>query len=148
MGNPKKLPSTAWRRGQSGNPAGKPRGTRNHASLMIEAILESGACEVTKAVIEAAKAGDTAAARLVLERLLSPVRERPIRLDLPAIDSMVGVAEAQQVVLAAVAAGDLTPGEGDTVAGILDARRRAIETIVLEERIALLERSLKLTKGK
>lgn len=139
-------PSSAWQPGQSGNPAGKPRGARNRASLMIEAILESGAREVTEAVIEAAKGGDTAAARLVLERLLSPVRERPIRLDLPSIEAATGIAQAQQAVLDAVAAGDLTPGEGDTVAGILESRRRALETVVLEERIALLERSLKLMK--
>lgn len=142
----KNLPATAWRPGQSGNPAGKPRGARNRASRIIEAILESGAREVTEAVINAAKTGDTAAARLVLERLLSPLRERPVRLDLPSIETASGIALAQQAVLDAVAVGDLTPREGDTVAGILESRRRALETVVLEERIALLERSLKLMK--
>jgi hypothetical protein len=43
----------------------------------------------------------------------------------------------------AVAAGDVTPEEAATVAGLLETKRRAIETAELEARINQLERHLK-----
>lgn len=35
---------------QSGNPAGKPKGTRNHATRMVLALMENGADEITRIV--------------------------------------------------------------------------------------------------
>jgi len=40
---------TAFKPGQSGNPAGKPRGARNHATRAILNLIEGGAEEITKA---------------------------------------------------------------------------------------------------
>jgi hypothetical protein len=49
------------------------------------------------------------------------------------------VAAAQGAILKACAAGDLLPGEAATLSGVVEARRRAIETVDLEQRIAALE---------
>jgi len=128
-----------WKPGQSGNPAGKPPGTRNRATQMVLALMEGGAEEITLAIIDAARKGDIAAARLVLERLAPPARERPVALDLPDTSTVAGVSQAQQAVLEAVGAGELLPTEGSTLATILESRRKAIETEELERRIAALE---------
>ena len=42
-------------------------------------------------------------------------------------------------ILQAVAAGDILPGEAATLAGIVEARRKALETQELEQRISALE---------
>lgn len=128
-----------WKKGESGNPTGKPAGARNKATIMVQAIMERGAQEITDAVVTAAKGGDLSAARLVLERLLPPARERPIFLELPSTDTAEGVAQAQDAILQAVAAGELLPGEAATLAGVVEARRKAVETLELEQRIAALE---------
>ena len=128
-----------WKKGESGNPSGKPAGARNKATIMVQTIMESGAKEITEAVVSMAKEGDLSAARLVLERLLPPAKERPISLALPSTDTARGIAEAQQAILQAVAAGDLLLGEGTALAGILEARRKAVETLELETRISALE---------
>jgi len=133
--------SSLWKPGQSGNPAGKPPGTRNRATQMVLALMEGGAEEITLVIIDAARKGDIAAARLVLERLAPPARERPISLDLPDTSTVAGVSEAQQAILQAVGTGELLPGEGTALAGILEARRKALETVELEQRIAALEQS-------
>ena len=86
-----------------------------------------------------AKQGDMSAARLVLERLVPPAKERPIFLNLPDTGSADGVAQAQAAILQAVAAGDILPGEAATLAGIVEARRKAVETQELEARISALE---------
>lgn len=139
MTEKKKPPPHAWKKGQSGNPSGKPQGMRNKATMMVINLMEQGAEEITKAVIDAAKGGDLMAARLVIERLAPPLRERPITLDLPNTATAEGISAAQQAILQAVGVGDLLPGEGATLAGIVEIRRKAFETQELEARITALE---------
>lgn len=139
MTEKRKAPPHAWKAGQSGNPRGKPQGTRNKATMMVLNLMEQGAEEITKAVIDAAKGGDLMAARLVIERLAPPLRERPINIDLPDTCTADGCSEAQNAILQAVGMGELLPGEGATLAGIVENRRRAIETLELEQRITALE---------
>ena len=139
MTEKKKPPPHAWKPGQSGNPRGKANGTRNRATTMVLNLMEGSAEAITQAVLEAAKCGDLMAARLVLERLAPPMRERPINIDLPDTGTAQGCADAANAVLQAVGIGDLLPGEGATLAGIIENRRKAIETVELEGRITALE---------
>lgn len=141
MTEKRKAPPHAWKKGQSGNPAGKPQGMRNKATMMVLSLMEEGAEEITKAVIDAAKGGDLMAARLVIERLAPPLRERPINIDLPDTSTAEGCVQAQGSILQAVGMGELLPGEGATLAGIVENRRRSIETLELEQRIIALEES-------
>src|SRR5665213_366817 len=55
--------ATRFKKGQSGNPAGKPKGTRNATTRMLEALLAGEAEEITRKAIEMAKAGDGPALR-------------------------------------------------------------------------------------
>jgi Family of unknown function (DUF5681) len=61
-----------WEKGQSGNPRGKPRGARNRATLLAEALLDGEAEALTRKAIEKALEGDGMALRLCLERVLPP----------------------------------------------------------------------------
>ena len=59
-----------WAKGHCGNPAGKPRGTRNRATMLREALRHGGADPAAlREAAAQALAGDAAAARLVIERL-------------------------------------------------------------------------------
>lgn len=135
----KKVRPTAFKPGQSGNPSGKPKGARNHATRAVLKLIEGGAEEITLAVLDAAKGGDMSAARFILERIAPPLRERPVSIDLPDIGTATGIAEAQAAILQAAASGDLLPGEASTLSAITEARRKALETEELERRITALE---------
>jgi hypothetical protein len=63
--------------------------------------------------------------------------------DLPKVEAAADVLSALGAVVDAVAAGDLTPDEGATVAGLLEAKRKAIETVEIKRRIAALEQQQK-----
>ena len=93
------------------------------------------------ALIRAAKGGDVAAIRLVLERVAPLPRNRPVRFDMPAIETSADLGEAMGAILQAAAGGELTPDEATAIAGLIETRRRTIETLELEQRIAALEQS-------
>lgn len=126
-------------KGQSGNPAGRRQGSRNKATLALEALLDGQAETITQKAIDLALQGDTTALRLCLERICPPRKSRPVNISLPETKTISGVAEAQAEVVQAVASGDLTPEEGISITNILEARRKAIETQDHESRIAALE---------
>ena len=139
MTTKRQAPKTAFKPGTSGNPKGKPAGTRSKATQLLAAMMEGGAEKITKAVIDAAQAGDLMAAKIILDRVMPPAKERPVNIDLPDTQSAQGVAAAQNAILQAVAAGDLLPGEASTLSAIVEAKRRSIETQELADRITQLE---------
>jgi hypothetical protein len=67
-------------KGTSGNPGGRPPGSRNRATLLMETLLEGEAEQLTRKAIELALAGDLNALRLCLDRLLPPSKDRLISL--------------------------------------------------------------------
>src|SRR5215210_5798698 len=79
--------STRWAPGQSGNPRGRPQGSRNRASLLLEHLIEGEGEVVVRSLLAAAKGGDTSAARALLDRLVPPRKERPVKVAPPALRS-------------------------------------------------------------
>jgi hypothetical protein len=135
-------PGHRFKKGQSGNPAGRPSGSRNKATIALQSLLDAEGEEITRKAIELAKFGDATALRLVLERLIPPVKERRLALELPKVETPAGFTGAIGAVLQAVGTGKITPGEGQALAGLLEAQRKNIETLELEARIAAIERAI------
>lgn len=125
--------------GQSGNPEGRPRGTRNRSTVLAERLFDGDAEAIIKKAIEQAKAGESTALRLCLERIVPPRKDRPVAFELPEIESAADAAKAARAVARAVAEGDLTPEEGNGIAKMLESVSKTIETSELEARIAALE---------
>ena len=121
-----------------GNP-GRPQGARNKVTLAVEAILEGEAELLTRRAVELALAGDTTALRLCLERVAPVRRGRPVVFEMPDVANATDVLAALGAVLRATAEGALTPDEAASIAGLIEVKRRAIETIEIEARIAALE---------
>ena len=84
--------------------------------------------------------GDIAALRLCVDRILPPRKDRPVTFDFPIITTAAEAAATMSAILAAVAAGDVTPAEGSEVAKLVDSYVRAVEATELAARIERLER--------
>jgi hypothetical protein len=123
---------------EPGNP-GRPKGARNRVTLAAEALLDGEAEELTRRAIELAKAGDVTALRLCLDRILPARRDRPVSFSLPAIETASDASRAIGAILAAVAAGDVTPGEAEAVAKIVETHIRTLEASDFERRLVALE---------
>ena len=131
-----------FKAGQSGNPAGRPKGTRNKTTLAIECLLDGEAEELTRKVISKAKEGDMTALKLCLDRL-APIRKgRPIDISLPKVTNAADLAKAGATVTQHLADGVISPEEAQAVMGTLDSALKLFEAGELEERIAALEERL------
>ena len=128
-----------FRKGRSGNPAGKPKGARHRATRAIQLLLEGEAEALTRKCIDLAKAGDTTALRLCMERLAPAMKSRAVQLPMPPIDTADDVLKAQAATIEAMAKGHITPDEAATIAGVLEAKRKSIETGEIERRLTAVE---------
>jgi hypothetical protein len=128
-----------FEKGQSGNPAGRPAGSRNKVTLFLEDMLQGEAEEITRKVIAKAKVGDPVALRLCLDRLMAPRKSRPVQFAFPKLESAADAAAASLAIVEAVAAGDLTPYEAAQLSNVLEAFTRSLQTGDFEQRLARLE---------
>ena len=128
-----------FRRGESGNPSGRPIGARHKATIVAEALLDGEAEGLTRKVLEMALAGDTVALRLCLERILPPRRERPVRFRLPALQTPADAAAAMAAIATEVADGNLMPSEAGELSKLVDAYVRAVEANDFDQRLRAIE---------
>ena len=112
-----------FQKGQSGNPAGRPPGSRNKSTVLLQSLLEGEAEAITRKVIELAKKGDMTAIKLCMERLAPPRRSAAIACDLPPLADRDDALAALAALVAAVGAGDVTPSEATSIARIIDQYR-------------------------
>jgi hypothetical protein len=109
------MSNTRFQPGQSGNPAGRPRGAKNKTTLFMEALSDQHGEEIVTRLTDWARDGDMTALRLWLDRMVPRPKGRPVSFDLPPIDTLEAAPRASAAVLAAIAAGELTPTEGSEV---------------------------------
>ena len=138
----KKL-DTRFKPGQSGNPNGRPQGSRNAATLALESLLDGQAEALTQKAIDLALAGDLGALRICLDRILPPRKDRPVAFEIPPINTIEDAPKVMAAVTAAVAQGGLTVGEASDVAQLVEAYVRSMEASDLENRLRAIEKNLK-----
>jgi len=125
-----------WSAGESGNPKGRTKGTGEVSKL--RASISEHLPEIIEQLVSKAKEGDSQAARLLLERVLPPMKavESMVMLDLPAD---AGLTEQGQAIVQAVAAGSLAPAQGAALLSGLGSVAKLKEIDELSERITALE---------
>jgi hypothetical protein len=121
-----------------GNP-GKQKGTRHRVTRAMEALLEGEGEALTRRAVEMALAGDGLALRLCMDRLLPALRDRPLAIDLPPLGSPKDAVAASAALLAAVATGEIAPGEARELGRLIELHLKAVEMHELETRLAALE---------
>jgi Family of unknown function (DUF5681) len=125
--------------GQSGNPAGRPLGARDKAARAVEAMLDGEAAEITRRAIEAAKDGDAAAIRLCMARLCPPPKGRLAPFDMPKMETAQDAVKASAAIVAAVAAGEITPTEAAELSRVVENFAKTLQIYDHDARLRKLE---------
>ena len=125
-----------WKAGESGNPNGRPPGVGEVTRLRDSIAAHLPA--IIMQLVTKAKSGDSQAARLLLERVLPPMKaiEQPTMLLLPDDGTLTAKAAA---VLSAAAAGVLAPGHAAQLITALGTLAKISEVDELAARITALE---------
>ena len=129
-----------FKKGQSGNPKGKPRGAKDKRTE-LRALFEPHRAKLIRKVVALALKDDTTALKICIDRLVAPIRPRdaPIHFG-PLKDTLVQKGEQ---VFHALSRGELSPDEASSVMQTLTAQARIVEVDDLERRVATLEQILK-----
>jgi hypothetical protein len=128
-----------FKKGQSGNPAGKPKGARNETTVLLEALLDGKAKALTEKAITMAESGDPAMMRLCIERLIPLRKDRPINFERPPLAKTQDASLAMLKILEGVAKGELTPSEAGEISKVIENYAETIRLSELEQRISEME---------
>ena len=132
-----------WCKGTSGNPDGRPLGSRHRATLAAEALVQERAAELVNAAISSALGGNATLLRALLDRIL-PRREAVIALDLPHVQTAADAVAGLSALLAAVANGELSASEAAGLGSLLKDWADAREAAQLEARMLDLSKCAQL----
>jgi hypothetical protein len=121
-----------------GNP-GRPPGSKNKITQMVEQLVEGQAEQLVQKMLELAQAGDVSCLRMILDRLWPPRKGQPVNVVMPPINTSQDVLPAIASIWTAIREGRLTPDEASALSVVIDRSIQAIELHDITKRIAALE---------
>lgn len=127
----------AWKRGESGNKKGRPPGLTVRGKFRKQ--IEQSLPEIVGIVLESAKGGDMQAIKLLLDRCIPALKptDEAVKLALPAL-----LAPAGDTVIQAMATGNISPAQAQSVMAVLSGQRALIEQTEVLERLEAVEQWL------
>jgi hypothetical protein len=131
----------------SANPNGRPRGSRNKATLLAEALIDGQAEALVRKGLELALGGDISMLRTMLGFILPAKRDRHLTLTLPPIETASDALLVSRAIVEGVASGELSPEEGASMSKTLETHIKLFEVVDLETRLTELERERGLAPG-
>jgi hypothetical protein len=128
-----------FQKGQSGNPAGRPRGARNRASVLVHSLLEAKAEALACKTIAMAEEGNIVALRMCMDRIAPARKLDPGSCDLPPLDNPAAPVEAMARIADAVATGNLATSEAVELAQVVEIYLHALAAKGFDERLTKVE---------
>jgi Family of unknown function (DUF5681) len=125
--------------GQSGNPKGKPRGSKHRLTVLAERLMEDNVEGITNVIIAKALDGNLQAAALILSRVKPVPKGRRLSFSMPTGLGLAGIATAFDAIMAAVGQGAITTDEAAALAAILEKQAKILEVDETQRRLAALE---------
>lgn len=119
---------------------GRPMGSRNAVTVAAENLIAGEGEALSRKLVELALDGNVACLKVAIERLVPPVKSKPIHLpDLPKVESIAEASTLTAFILNSVAAGTITPIEAEILSRTAERHLKALEVRDIEKRLAELE---------
>lgn len=126
-----------FKKGQSGNPAGRPPGIPDRRSVLRKRLEDKGE-ELLETAMNQAIRGDSGMMKVLLGRLIAPPKPEtpPAVFNLPEGD----FSEQAEAVVNAIIAGEINPSTGNELLAAMNQRIKIQEFHDLTNRVAALEK--------
>lgn len=134
-----------YKKGESGNPEGRPNGARNKRSILRDAlnnVYSDGESGFWLAVAEKAREGDAHAISMVGSRLIAPLKATDTPIQLEGLDGG-SLTEKAGKIISHMGSGDISPSEATSMIHAITGLCRVQEIEDLSKRLEALERVLK-----
>ena len=128
------MTTAKFKAGVSGNPKGRPK-DKTPATLLRKSIVEAMPDIILK-LVEQAKEGDTAAAKILLDRCCPTLKPQAMAISLPVNGTL---AEQGGEIIRATLSGNIPPDIGAQLITALANQSKIIEIDELTQRIEALE---------
>ncbi|MGZ8188624.1 MAG: DUF5681 domain-containing protein [Methylosarcina sp.] len=128
------MPTPKFQPGQSGNPKGRPKDL-TPATKLRKSIAEAMP-EILTRLVEQAKSGDVAAAKVLIDRVCPPLKPQALPINVPVNGSLT---EQGDEIIRATLAGQIPPDIGSQLITALAAQAKLVEIDNLTKRIEILE---------
>jgi hypothetical protein len=128
------MTTAKFKPGQSGNPKGRPK-NKTPATLLRKSIIDDMPDIILK-LVEQAKEGDTAAAKILLDRCVPSLKPQAMAINLPVNGTL---AEQGGEIIRATLSGNIPPDIGAQLITALANQSKIIEIDELTQRIEALE---------
>ena len=112
--------------GQSGNPAGRPPGTRNKVNRAMEPVFQANGEAIIERLVEHAKAANPVALRLCVDRLVPMGKHRPVGFQIPPMHKSDDVRAAIATIHGALGDGDISSGEAVDLLRVAEVSARML----------------------
>ncbi|SPF34102.1 conserved hypothetical protein [Syntrophobacter sp. SbD1] len=131
-----------FQKGQSGNPMGRPKGSRNKANSIAQGVFGKARALAEK-VVDLALEGNLVCLRICVERLVAPKKDAPLGFNLPEIGAVANIPKLFTAMTAKLGEGEITPSEIRTLTDFAEVFRKVLETVEIEQRVEALEQNSK-----
>ena len=125
----------AFKKGQSGNPSGRPK--KDTANL--KPLLAKHGESVLQKVIDAALEGDLTACKLVLDRLYPAIKSQAMPVNIPVGETLP---ETGNNIVTETMTGNVPPDIGASLITALSNQAKLVEFTELSERLERIEQQL------
>ena len=126
--------------------SGRPPGSKNKTTRMLELLVEGEGEDITRKFIDLAKAGNVPCLQSCVDRLMPKRHGRPLDVQLPKISGAHDIVPAMTAIINRVNNGDLTPEEGSHLIDFLERCGRLVMANDLVVRVEKVEAQMKQMK--
>ncbi len=129
-----------FKKGVSGNPSGRPKGSYNKITRDIKNIMFDEAGAISRKCVELAKAGNSKAMSICMDRLFVKPKHSPVEIkNFPNIDKMEDIPKLTNFILKKISSADITIEQGTLLAQISEKHSQNLQISELVKRIEELE---------
>lgn len=129
-----------------GNKCGKGRaeGSKSKAQLVLQEVGQENATNIYQILIDKALSGDLEIGRFIIDKVLPNAKGNRIEIELPVMENIGDVLDAQAMVLHYICCGEITLEEGERLFDMIEQRRKAIETSEIIDRMREIDQRMKM----
>lgn len=126
-----------FKKGHSGNPAGRKPGSGVCGKL--RKAIEQDADDIVTVLINQAKSGDIQAAKVLLDRIMPPLKSQALPVSIPIGETLP---ETGNNVVSATMDGEVPPDVGSQLIRALADQSKLVELEEISKRLAKIEKQL------